>query len=116
MKEDILFAIIGILAGWIIAAWYYRKNTSDLKALVKILPEKFKEILIENSDRQLSFGELKDLIDKQIYDMETDDPLPYKKCPNCGNENLKGSSAENSREESVYMIGCDQCGWSDWTE
>lgn len=114
--REILFAIIGILAGWIIAAWYYRKNTADLKALEKSLPENLLKILIENSDRQMSFEELKKLINKKIYDLESDDPLPYNICPNCGNENLKCSSGEDQNGGSVYVIQCDECGWSEWTE
>ena len=117
--SDILIASISLLVGgilsWIIADLYYRKNTADLKALEKSVPEKLKKILIENSDRQLSFEELKNLIDKQIYDMETDDPLPYKKCPNCGNEELVRSGGENSNGEAVFIINCNECGWSELT-
>lgn len=52
-----------------------------------------------------------------IYDTDTEDPLPFKICPNCGSDKLERSSATDyQHDETYFMIRCKDCDWSDWTQ
>jgi hypothetical protein len=45
------------------------------------------------------------------------DPLPYIICPSCGSSSLKRSSAMDSRRDEVYyVIECEDCKWSNWSQ
>lgn len=51
-----------------------------------------------------------------IDDSRTGDPHPYKACPKCGSVKLRRSGAENHFGEALYMIECEVCKWSDWSQ
>lgn len=45
------------------------------------------------------------------------DPLGYLVCPSCGSDKLKRSSATDpARDDTYYMVDCEECEWSDWTQ
>lgn len=45
------------------------------------------------------------------------DPLPYIICPSCGSSKLKRSTAtDHARDEVYYVIECEDCKWSDWSQ
>lgn len=47
----------------------------------------------------------------------TNDPLPYKRCPECGEDSFNRRTATDyARDNNYYIIECKQCGWSDWSE
>lgn len=45
------------------------------------------------------------------------DPFPMLVCPTCASAKLKRSSATDyAHDEVYYLIECEDCGWSDWTQ
>jgi predicted RNA-binding Zn-ribbon protein involved in translation (DUF1610 family) len=47
----------------------------------------------------------------------TNDPLPYKRCPDCGENSFdRRSTTDNWRDEIYYVISCKKCGWIEWTQ
>lgn len=47
----------------------------------------------------------------------TNDPLPYKRCPECGDSSLERKSAvDPARDDTYYFIGCNKCSWGDWSQ
>jgi hypothetical protein len=45
------------------------------------------------------------------------DPLPYLVCPSCASADLKRYTADDpARDDTYYIIECNGCGWSDWTQ
>lgn len=45
------------------------------------------------------------------------DPLGYLVCPSCGSDKLgRSSSTDHSRDDTYYIIECEDCGWGDWTQ
>ncbi|AFU58187.1 hypothetical protein Ngar_c12470 [Candidatus Nitrososphaera gargensis Ga9.2] len=46
-----------------------------------------------------------------VRDPDAEGPFEYKVCPECGSDNLEGSSFVSSDEE-FYVLGCKECGWS----
>lgn len=52
-----------------------------------------------------------------IYDPNAKDPFGIVACPRCGSKRLKGSSFTDCEHDEVYFIlACEECGWSDWTQ
>ncbi len=50
------------------------------------------------------------------YDLISDDPLAFLRCPTCGSANLERSSdTDYARDDTYYSIKCKDCNWSDWT-
>ncbi len=44
-------------------------------------------------------------------------PMGVGRCPQCGSANLKHSFAtDDARDETYYMVECDECDWFDWTQ
>jgi hypothetical protein len=47
----------------------------------------------------------------------TNDPLPFKRCPNCGEDSFDRSTlTDYARDEVYYVIGCKKCGWGESTQ
>jgi len=61
---------------------------------------------------------LKERLDELTYDKDaTGDPLPYKRCPDCGEDAFDRKTATDpARDEVYYIISCTKCGWSEWTQ
>lgn len=52
-----------------------------------------------------------------IYDPDAKDPFGLVACPKCGSKRLKGSShTDYEHDEVYYILACEECGWSDWTQ
>ncbi len=71
-------------------------NTSEAK-LVKRLKERLYELTIDENAKN--------------------DPLPYKRCPDCGSARLERKSATDPRRDDMYyFISCKECDWGDSSE
>jgi len=54
---------------------------------------------------------------KEVLDEYSGDPLPFKICPQCGNEVLnRRSYVDYEKDEAYYIVECKECGWSEWTQ
>mgnify|MGYP001940346743 CR=1 FL=1 len=64
------------------------------------------------------FKRLKARIDELTRDEKlTSDPLPFKRCPECGEESFERRCITDDRhDETYYTIKCVKCDWSDWTQ
>lgn len=49
---------------------------------------------------------------EKIFDEKSEDPLPYKACPQCGSPKLMRNSSQ-IQGDTVLSIECSECGWSD---
>jgi hypothetical protein len=57
------------------------------------------------------------LYHETITDPDAEDPFGLRACPKCGSRRLEGSSATDARRDELYfMLTCQDCGWSDWTQ
>ena len=69
-----------------------------------------------------SEAELVQRLNRRLHDLTydstaTNDPLPYLRCPECGNEKLKRSMAtDHRRDDNYYFIQCPSCGWNEWSQ
>lgn len=61
---------------------------------------------------------LKERINELTYnDQARGDPLPFKRCPECGEDDFdRGSHTDDQRDDIYYVITCKACGWSEWTQ
>ena len=61
---------------------------------------------------------LRERIHELTYDeTATRDPLPFKRCPQCGESNFdRKTHTDRSRDDVYYIIICKECGWSEFTE
>jgi hypothetical protein len=52
-----------------------------------------------------------------IHDPDARDPFGLVACPQCGSNRLRGSSfTDYARDDLYYILQCEECGWSDWTQ
>ncbi|HBF12042.1 MAG TPA: hypothetical protein DDW49_01420, partial [Deltaproteobacteria bacterium] len=77
-----------------------------------------KEILIKNpADIDWTAEQIINLYRQSTFDSESDDPLPYTHCPQCGSEELnRGMHTDNERDENYFVITCKKCKWSEVTQ
>lgn len=109
--------VLGGLIGWIITHLYYKKSSNDLHEIVEKLPESIIQPILEDKREHLTVSELNELLKTKTIDSETNDPLPYIACPKCGSGKLNRSSATDyDRDEMYFIINCEDCGWSQWTQ
>lgn len=61
---------------------------------------------------------LKERMNELTYDDQAKgDPLPFKRCPECGEDDFeRRSHTDDQRDEIYYVITCKKCGWSEWTQ
>jgi predicted nucleic-acid-binding Zn-ribbon protein len=116
MPEAIAFFILGALISWGISHYYYHRGNKEVPAWFSV--ENIKEILAKNpEDINWTAKQIVGLYNKKVIDEKSSDPLPFNFCPKCGSENLKRSMHEDyEHDESYYLISCEKCGWSDWTQ
>ena len=110
--------IIGIMAGALLNHMYYaisnKKQEKQNNDLIRMLSKEVQDIIIRNNKENLSVLELNHLLDEKTVEDDTDDPLPFKACPKCGNEELNRSSCtDDERGDTYYSIECKKCGWSE---
>jgi hypothetical protein len=72
------------------------------------------------SGRKPSHNFIKAIVKKYhevIRDPDAKDPFGLVACPNCGSTRLKGSSyTDYKHDETYFVLACEECGWSDWTQ
>lgn len=91
----------------------------DLDSLPKKFPDAWKLMQVEPYAKVYPQGTAEHLLDQAIIlkrndlvlDSESDDPLPYRLCPECGSRDLRRLSW-NSTSETHYLVRCE-CGWAD---
>jgi hypothetical protein len=47
-----------------------------------------------------------------LLDLESDEPLPYRYCRECGSNNFD-RSMKTTPKENIYRIRCRECGWAE---
>ena len=112
-------AILGGMFSWGISAYYYKKSNEDQRSLFNKLSSDVRQAILGDARENLTVRELNGLLEAKVLDEEaaTHDPLPYKACPTCGNEELvRTSHLDREGDEEYYVIGCTSCGWSDWSQ
>lgn len=64
------------------------------------------------------FRRLKARIDELTYDDQASgDPLPFKRCPQCGEDDFERRClTDEQRDETYYVITCKHCDWSEWAQ
>ncbi|MFC1686608.1 hypothetical protein ACFLZS_01610 [Patescibacteria group bacterium] len=111
--ESLLFLVGGGVLALFFDRLYYKifeKRSFDrrLKTLIREAEE-------DKIKKKITIRELNNLIDNKTYDSSSNCPLPYKRCPRCGSQNLNGSMASNEKGNH-YFIDCKNCGWEEYTE
>jgi hypothetical protein len=62
------------------------------------------------------------LLNERLQELTIDqdaghDPLPFKRCPSCGEDSFERKTlSDPHRDEEYYVIRCTKCDWSDWTQ
>jgi hypothetical protein len=70
-----------------------------------------------SSEAKLVQRLIKRLDELTIDEDARNDPLPYKRCPQCGSDQLERKSALDPRDDDMYyFIGCTECGWGEWSQ
>lgn len=63
----------------------------------------------------IDYKQLARAYNHHLYD--EDDHMGYRFCPTCGNDRLeRGQYVDRQHDRLYYVIKCDACGWSDWSE
>lgn len=91
----------------------------DLDSLPKELPDAWKLMQVEPYAEVYPQGTAENLLDQAVIlkrnelvlDSESDEPLPYRLCPECGSRDLRRNEW-NARDEMHYLVSC-KCGWAD---
>ncbi|HJP18428.1 MAG TPA: hypothetical protein QF468_07250 [Nitrospinota bacterium] len=110
-------AAIGGLISWLISHAYYEKSGKDQALLFSKLSSDVRRAILEDNRDSLTVKELNKLLEEKTIDPARGGPLPYVACPKCGDENLRGGEIyDDRRDENYWIIKCEQCGWSDWTQ
>jgi hypothetical protein len=69
-----------------------------------------------------SEAELVQRLTQRLHDLTYDaearnDPLPFKRCPDCGDDAFdRNTLTDYARDEVYYVIACKNCGWSECTQ
>jgi hypothetical protein len=109
--------LIGGLITWLVTHFYYRLTHRDQKTLYNKLSKDIRDAILQDAREKLTVKELNNLINEKALDLVMSSPLPFKACPKCGSENLKGGEYKDvERDDLYYYIKCEDCGWFDWTE
>ena len=95
----------------VLVADYRGLSAKGSKAIAKVA----RQICGSPSDAKI-IRRLKKRLQELTFDSEAkDDPLPFKRCPDCGEDDFKRESATDyARDEIYYIISCKKCGWSEW--
>ena len=114
--ENFVFFILGALVSFGVSFYYYKRGSLEKPEWFSV--ENIKEILTKNpEDVDWTARQIVELYNNKIYEKDSPDPLPYNCCPRCGSERLKKSSYQDEQRDAFYfLIGCEDCKWSDYTE
>jgi hypothetical protein len=111
---NLFFFIVGAVASWGIAYYYFKRANKETPEWFSI--SNLKEILTKNpEDVDWTARQVVQLYNRKVFDESSSDPLQYKCCPKCGSENLdKSSLDDHAHDKSYYLISCKKCSWSDY--
>ena len=114
--ENLIFFALGAVVSLAISYYYYRRSSKEKPDWFSI--ESIKEILTKHpEDIDWTAKEIVDLYNNKVYEQDSSDPLPYNCCPRCGSERLNKSSYQDEERDAYYfLISCEKCEWSDYTE
>lgn len=116
---DIVLLIVGVIIGaaatWFFAHVYYKKSAKDQDKLYSKLSRGLREIILTDPRETLTAKELNSLIQEKTIDPDSNAPLPYKACPECGCKDLKGGHVVMN-DRDYFVMKCEECGWTDLTE
>ncbi|TFG75549.1 MAG: hypothetical protein E4H21_08565 [Thermodesulfobacteriales bacterium] len=112
----IITLAVGILAGWLITALYYRKSSRDQRHLLEKVPEEVRKALKEDQRDRLTVRELNELLESKTIDKTKTGLEVFKVCPKCGSSHLsKGKNWEVSSPDDAFQyneVWCADCDWS----
>jgi len=122
--SSIFSFVLGLIASWIIAHFYYKKSNHDQNDLFNKLPEYIRQGLLEDQREKLSVKELNELIRLKTIDEMKKGFDAFKACPQCGSNSLtigkelydvdvdyKPGEGESFYPSYVECITCGDCGW-----
>jgi predicted nucleic-acid-binding Zn-ribbon protein len=114
--EGLIFFLLGGIISWFISHYYYQR--SDKKTPSWFSVKNIKKLLSQKpEDLDWTAKQIVNLYNRNLYDEQSGDPLPYNFCPKCGSKNLKKSMYDDYEgDESYFIITCEDCKWSDWTQ
>lgn len=98
---------------------YSLKNIEALKEIVTdlgfIVGEDLSLSDKKNIPRQDSIKEIVKKYHEAVLDTDTNDPLPFKACPECGSTRLERGSMLIG-DDYFFTIKCLECGWTEGSE
>ena len=114
---EIALLIIGATIGWLVTHIYSVRNGREQKAVFNKLSSEIRQIIFEDKRASLSVAELNQLLTERTVDGESQEPLPYVRCPKCGSDDLKRKQYYDSSNDTVsYNIRCEECRWTESTK
>jgi len=112
---ELITLAVGILAGWLITALYYRKSNRDQRFLLAKIPEEIRNALKEDQRIRLTVKELNDLIEQKTMDMRKKGLEAFKACPKCGSTNIGiGWDWEVEDPDHAFKFNVVECGDCHW--
>lgn len=107
---------VGVLAGWLTTAIYYRKSTRDQRRLIAKIPEEIRTALREDQRNKLTVKELNELMELKTLDKRKRGLEAFKACPKCGSPNISiREEWEVDSPDSAWqfnIVECKDCHWS----
>lgn len=106
---------VGVLAGWLITAFYYRKSSRDQRHLLGKIPEEIRTALKEDQRDKLSVKELNELMERKTLDKRKAGLEAFKACPKCGSSNISIREEWEADYDSAFsfnIVECKDCHWS----
>jgi hypothetical protein len=99
---------------------YSIKNIASLRDIIDGFGLYIDDNLLVTSEKKVPNDEekIEELFKKYhdaVFDADSGSPLPFKRCPQCGSTELKGSTAQ-IQDDIIYTLECKKCGWSEFTE
>lgn len=76
------------------------------------------DLSLSDKEKLSARNSIKEIVKKYrdaVLDTDTDDPLPFKACPQCGSTKLKRSSMLIG-DDYFFTIECTECSWSEGSE
>lgn len=118
--------LIGGIIGWLISYYFNSEGNKKLEGeiknlkqdqykLNKYLSKETQRVIMNSKKENMTVKELNELIKDKTFDEGSPEPLPYKRCPKCGNEDLY-KSGNLYKGEQYYFVECKECNWNEWCQ
>lgn len=79
--------------------------------------ERFERVGKSTHRVDMDYRLLAQAFQRHLWDSDSNEPLPFRFCERCGSKSLSRSSMmDQARDEQYFLIECDDCGWSEWTQ